>query len=105
LTKPGLAVWSATPDGRPPLLSDLAAEAAAATGSVEVVDEYHGPGRVVSATVSYAGMEPARTFVVADVGPDRRTVACSDEGAVARAVTAGELIGTDVRIEGTRLEC
>jgi acetyl-CoA C-acetyltransferase len=104
LTKPGLAVWSASPDGLPPLLSDLAAEAATATGSVDVVDDHHGPARVVSSTVSYAGMEPARTFVLADVGPGRRCVASTDDPGLAAAATAGALIGTDLQITGTRIE-
>ena len=39
LTKPGLGVWSARPDGRPPLLSDLAYEVESVTGVVEAVDD------------------------------------------------------------------
>jgi hypothetical protein len=105
LTKPGLAVWSGTPDGRPPLLSDLAAEAAAASGSVAVVDAHHGPARVASATVDYVGLDPARTFVLADIDPGRRCVASSDDPGLADAVVAGALIGTEVRIEGTEVAC
>ena len=37
LTKPGLAVWSTEPDGRPPLLDDLGPLAARATPEVTVV--------------------------------------------------------------------
>jgi len=104
LTKPGLAVWSATPDGRPPRLSDLAAEAAAATAAVAVADGHHGPARVVTATVSYAGMEAARTFVLAEAAAGRRCVASSDDPGLAQAAISGALIGTDVRISGTRVE-
>ena len=32
LTKPGIGAWSARPDGRPPLVADLAVESEAATG-------------------------------------------------------------------------
>ena len=42
LTKPGIGVWSASPDGRPPLLGDLAEAAEAATGAVEVVATLDG---------------------------------------------------------------
>ncbi len=104
LTKPGVAVWSATPDGHPPLLSDLAAEAAAATASVAVAAEHHGPARVVTATVGYAGGDAARTFVLADAGPGRRCLGSSDDPGLARAALSGALIGTDVRISGTRIE-
>jgi acetyl-CoA C-acetyltransferase len=105
LTKPGLAVWSATPDGRPPLLSDLALEAAAASGSVSVADEHHGPARVVSCTVGYTGMERAGTYVVADIEAGRRCVAFSPDPGLADAAVAGTLIGEDVRIVGTGIAC
>jgi acetyl-CoA C-acetyltransferase len=103
LTKPGLAVWSATPDGSAPLLGDLGAEADRATAAVEVVDEHQGPARVVTATVGYVGMETARTFVVAEIDTGRRCVAFSDEPDVARAVTNGDLIGTVVEVDGCRV--
>lgn len=103
LTKPGLAVWSATPDGHPPLLSDLAAEAAAATPTVEVAGDHHGPATVVTATVTYNGQEPDTTFVVADVGPDRRCVAAGTDPALAAAVLSGELIGAEVAVAGSAL--
>jgi acetyl-CoA C-acetyltransferase len=100
LTKPGLAVWSATPDYRPPLLSDLADEAAAATETMPVVDEHHGSASVISATVSYAGMDPARSYVVADTDGGQRCVASGDAPGLAAAVLAGELIGAEIEIDG-----
>jgi len=103
LTKPGLAVWSATPDGRPPLLSDLSAEAATATGQVEVVDAHHGPARVATCTVGYSGMDTARTFVLADIEPGRRCVAWSDAPELAEAVVSGTLIGSDVGVVGSEI--
>jgi acetyl-CoA C-acetyltransferase len=104
LTKPGLAVWSGTPDDRAPLLSDLGAEAGRASPAVDVVDEHHGRAQVLTATVSYVGLDTARTFVLADIDDGRRCVAVSDEPGVARAVTNGDLIGTVVQVDGCRLE-
>jgi acetyl-CoA C-acetyltransferase len=104
LTKPGLALWSSTADGRPPLLSDLAADAARATESVLVTDDHHGTARVVSCTVNYAGMEAATTFVLADIDAGYRCLATTDDPGVAAAALAGALIGTDVTIAGTRIE-
>jgi hypothetical protein len=69
-----------------------------------VVDEHHGPATVLTATVSYVGMETARTFVLADIDGGRRCVAVSDERGVAGAVTNGDLIGTVVQVDGCRLE-
>lgn len=103
LTKPGIGVWSATPDGRPPLVADLAAEVAPVTGVVPVVetlDGYEGGATVVTTTTTFDGMDPVRTVVVCDTDDGRRAVAVSDEpGTAARAVTE-ELIGTRVRIAG-----
>jgi acetyl-CoA C-acetyltransferase len=104
LTKPGLAVWSATPDADPPLLADLAAEAAGAAESVDVTEEHHGPATVATCTVSYAGMEPARTYVLADIDGGRRCLATSDDPGLAQAALAGDLIGTSLPIAGTAID-
>ncbi len=75
LTKPGLGVWSVEPDGRPPLIADLASEAAAATGAVPVVDSHDGPATVVAATVTYDGMEPAELVALLDTPAGARVIA------------------------------
>ena len=65
LSKPGLAVWSASPPAAAggPLLADLAAEAAAATEVVPVVDAPPAdatPATVASFTVTYGGDDGSR---------------------------------------------
>jgi acetyl-CoA C-acetyltransferase len=108
LTKPGLAVWSAEPDGQPPLLDDLAAEAAAATPTVEVLDEHHGPATVATYTVTYDGTVPTRVAVVADVdgaggaAGGRRCVAVAEDRELAATLAGGDegLIGTTVGVDG-----
>jgi acetyl-CoA C-acetyltransferase len=111
LTKPGLAVWSASPDGQAPMLGDLGAEAARATGSVEVMgtlDEYTGPARVVTYTVTPDGdagvgeHEAApwsRTVVIGDTGDGRRCVAISEDPGVAAQAVTNELIGRPVAVK------
>ncbi len=108
LTKPGLAVWSAEPDGRPPLLDDLAGPAADATPTVDVLDEHHGSATVVSFTVTYDDLDPVRVAVVADV--DRgaaaahddpvRCVATAEDPELAAHVVETGLIGTRVDVDG-----
>ncbi|HUA93997.1 MAG TPA: hypothetical protein VMB82_00545, partial [Acidimicrobiales bacterium] len=100
LTKPGLAVWSARPDGRPPLMGDLAAEAAAATPTVEVVEGYCGPATVASSTVTYESTSPARVAVVADVSADERCVAVADDPTLAARVVTRSLHGESIHVEG-----
>ncbi len=89
LSKPGLAVWSASPPvaGRGALLADLAEEARAATEVVPVVDARPSGRRratVASFTVTYGGARgssPVRTAIVADLPDGVRTAAtCEDAG-------------------------
>jgi acetyl-CoA C-acetyltransferase len=108
LSKPGLAVWSATPpDSGGLLLADLASEALDATELVPVVDDPPAAtttARVSSFTATYggeSGFEPVRTVVVADLPDGSRTAATSDDAATARhAVTEG-LAGHTVSVKGT----
>jgi acetyl-CoA C-acetyltransferase len=103
LTKPGLGVWTSHPDGRPPLLSDLASEAATATPSVDVVESHQGTARVVAYTVTYEGMSPARVVVLGDLDDGRRCVATATDPRLAADALASDLVGTVVRVEGTTL--
>ncbi len=103
LTKPGIGVWSGVPDGRPPLLDDLAQAAEAATGAVEVVatlDGYRGEATVVTYTVTYDGLTPTRTVALCDTEDGRRCIAIADDGELASAAVGHELIGTRVRLDG-----
>ena len=107
LTKPGLAVWSAEPDGRPPLLDDLAEQAAEATPTLEVLDGHQGEATVASFTVTYDGLDPVRVAVVADVADSGQTdgipvrcVATAEDLALAAQVVADGFIGTRIRVDG-----
>lgn len=109
LTKPGLAVWSARPDGRPPLMDDLATEAAAATPTADVLAGHRGPATVASYTVTYDGTTPARVAVIADVGAGGhgedagggpRCVAAANDPALAADVVTRGLVGETVQVDG-----
>ncbi len=109
LTKPGLAVWSATPPKAEQglLVADLAAEAVAATAVLPVADPPppSAEATVVSFTVTPAPddpAEPVRTAVVADLGDGVRTAAtCEDAGLARLALTEG-LIGRAIHVKDTR---
>jgi acetyl-CoA C-acetyltransferase len=125
LTKPGIGVWSAGPDGQPPLVGDLAGEAAAATEVVEVADDdaatedpvggtegaragagntgATSPATVVTATVTYDGLEPARTLALCDRPDGRRTVAMSEDRSLAARVVAHGLAGESVEVRAGEL--
>ena len=107
LTKPGIGVWSAVPDGRPPMVADLAPEAASATEVSEVVetlDGYRGAASVATYTVTFDGLEPVRTVALCDTADGRRCVAFSDDPGVAARAVDSELIGTAVSVDGGSLD-
>ena len=99
LTKPGLAVWSARPDGRPPLLSDLAAEAALATPTVAVATDHRGPARLASYTVVQDADGPSRLVGLCDLPDGRRHVATADDRDLAAAALTTDLMGAEVAVE------
>lgn len=102
LTKPGITVWGA----RPPedlLVGDFGAEAAEVTGIRDVTHAATGRATVVSATSTYEGMSPTRTFVIADLQDGRRWVGNCHDAAWAESASRREVIGTDVEVRGT--EC
>jgi acetyl-CoA C-acetyltransferase len=102
LTKPGIGVWSAVPDGRPPLLGDLAdavGRATAVRDVVETLDGYDGEATVVTYTVTFDGQEPVRAVVLCDTADGRRCVALSEDAALAAHAVGTDLIGARVRLE------
>ena len=106
LSKPGLAVWSASPPGPPSLIADLAGSAAVDTPGRPVAppDSPGGPATVASFTVTYdAGdpLRPARTAIVADLPDGTRTAATCDDAAIALSALSESLIGQTVHIAGT----
>ena len=107
LSKPGLAVWSATPPGGAPLVADLAAEASVATAVVPVASSAptaSTPASVVSFTVTYggaSGLEPVRTAVVAELPDGVRTAATCEDATTARLAIRDGLIGRTVEVKDT----
>ncbi len=125
LSKPGLAVWSASPPapGARPLTTDMTDAAVAATATLPVAtpEAARGLGTVASFTVTYGAgthgagpaatgtdataaddpLRPTRTVIVADLGDGCRTAAACEDESVARHALNESLIGQTVHIDGT----
>jgi acetyl-CoA C-acetyltransferase len=107
LSKPGLAVWSATPPPGPALVDDLAPSAIAATAVLPVAPAPPAvPTRatVASFTVTYggaSGLEPARAAIVADLPDGARTAASCEDAVTARLAVTEGLIGRTVEVKDT----
>ncbi len=103
LTKPGIGVWSGTPDGLEPLLADLAGPAGETTGTLEVIDAldgYVGQATVVTYTVTFHGMAPCRTVALCDTADGRRCVAVSEDATLTSYAVGNELVGSRVQVRG-----
>ncbi len=103
LTKPGLGVWSVDPDGRPPLVADLASEAAAATAAVPVVASHDGQATVVASTVTYDGMEPAELVALLDTPDGARVIARSRAVDLVRQAITDGIVGATRTVAGNDL--
>jgi acetyl-CoA C-acetyltransferase len=106
LSKPGLAVWSASPPATGSLVADLAGSPEIDTPSRPVAppDSPGGPATVASFTVTYDAddpLRPARTAIVADLPDGTRTAATCDDAAIALSALSESLIGQTVQIERT----
>jgi acetyl-CoA C-acetyltransferase len=106
LSKPGLAVWSATPPDAGTFVADLAGSPEIDTPSRPVAppDSPGGPAVVASFTVTYDAadpLQPARTAIVADLPDGTRTAATCDDAAIALSAVSESLIGQAVHIAGT----
>jgi len=103
LTKPGVAVWASEPDGQPPLVADLAAEAEAETATIDVVSGHDGAAVMTACTVTYDGFDAKEVIALLDTPHDTRVIAKStDQALLARAMTE-ELIGTTFEVAGNAL--
>ena len=87
LTKPGLAVWSSEPDGRPPLVGGLAA-AASDIETIHVTRGHEGATTMAACTVTYAstqeGMEPEELVAILDTDGGNRVITKSSTRASSR---------------------
>jgi acetyl-CoA C-acetyltransferase len=107
LSKPGLAVWSASPPRQAALLADMAVEAREATEILPVADEppaKETTATVASFTVTYGGaddLEPVRTAIVADLPDGVRTAATCEDAETAHLAIAEGLAGRTVMVKDT----
>ena len=121
LSKPGLAVWSASPPTSDAnagawagaATADVTDAAVAATETLPVatLEGARGPATVASFTVTYGAgtrgsagtddlLRPARTVIVADLADGCRTAAACEDEALARRALNESLIGQAVHIDG-----
>jgi hypothetical protein len=102
LTKQGVTLWSSHPPERGFRFFDVTDETARDQAPVPLVETFDGPARVASYTVLFEGERAARTAFICDLDDGRRTLATSDDPALAQLGTEQELCGREVRLAGGR---
>lgn len=103
LTKQGVSLWSSKPPTQPCRFDDVTAEVSAAMQTVEVTPRYEGTAVVASYTVIYNGETPARGVAVCDLPDGRRTLAATDDQALAAKMVQSEFCGHRVEVSGGKL--
>ena len=100
LTKQGVSLWSARPPASDFRFFDVSAETAPDQAPLALVESAEGPARVAGYTVLFEGERPVRAAFVCELPDGRRTLAASDDPAVAALGTREELTGRTLRLSG-----
>jgi acetyl-CoA C-acetyltransferase len=104
LTKQGVSLWSAEPPERPFAFFDVTEETAREQAPLPLVERAEGPARVAGYTVLCEGEQAARLVCICELAGGRRTLAASDDPALAELGMREELAGRSVRLAGGRAE-
>jgi acetyl-CoA C-acetyltransferase len=104
LTKQGVSLWSSGPPERAFEFFDVTGETARDQPPLPLVERSDGSARVASYTVLFEGERAARAVFVCDLEGRRRTLAASDDPALAALGTREELCGRGLRLERGRAE-
>jgi acetyl-CoA C-acetyltransferase len=102
LTKQGVSLWSTRPPERSFRFFDVTEETARDQQPLPLVEGFEGSARIAGYTVLFEGERAARSVFVCDLDDGRRTLAASDDPALAQLGTEQELCGREVRIAGGR---
>ncbi len=100
LTKQGFGLWATEPGPDGFVFKDVSDETARVTGTKDVVQDFQGHGIVAGYTVVHEKGLPRRALVLADVGHNQRSLAASDDPALADRMELAEFCGATIRIEG-----
>jgi acetyl-CoA C-acetyltransferase len=98
-TKQAFCVWAQQPGAAPFAFRDVTDAVARAESPLAVEAGFSGQGTVAGYTVLHGKDAPPRGIVLADIGPGRRTVACTDDERLTTIMQGRDLVGSSVVIE------
>ncbi len=102
ITKYGAGLFGSDPGDRPYAAVDVADRVAAATASVDVVVEHHGPARVLGSTVT-SDPSGRRAVAVVETEAGERTVAESSDPTLVERFGSDDQVGETVTLRGAEL--
>jgi len=104
LTKQGVSLWSCGEPEAGFRFFDVTEETAREQAPVPLVESFDGPAQVAGYTVLFEGKCAVRTAFICDLDDGRRTLAASDDPALAELGTQAELCGRRVRLASGQVE-
>jgi acetyl-CoA C-acetyltransferase len=104
LTKQGASVWSSEPGRNAFGFDDVTDATARDTSAVEIVENASGDAVVATYTVLCERGAPVRSVLLCDLADGRRTIAHSDDAALAATAMREELCGRAVRLTAGRVD-
>lgn len=104
LTKQGASVWSSEPGARPFAFDDVTDATARDTEGVALVENASGDATIATYSVVHDARAPRRTVLLCDFEDGRRTIAQSNDPALADLAESEELCGRRVRIRHNQPE-
>ena len=103
LTKQGFGLYGLAPSPGGFVHEDVSETTAAAQGSVEVLAEYSGPGRVAGYTVLHQRNRAPRYLALVDTPDGRRALVAGEDEGLCASMEAEEWIGRSVAVQVDRL--
>jgi acetyl-CoA C-acetyltransferase len=98
MTKQGVSLWSSEPGAAPFAHDDVTAATERETERIALAEGATGAATVASYTVLFDGGTAKRSVLLCDLHDGRRTLALTDDPALARLATSEELCGRAVRV-------
>ena len=98
-TKQAFCVWAQQPGAAPFAFRDVTDAVTREESPLAVEAGFSGQWTVAGYTVLHGKDAPPRGIVLADIGPGRRTVACTDDERLTTIMQGRDLVGSSVVIE------
>ena len=99
LTKQAFGLWSMAGPPKPFVHADLSAQVAAEIRTLEVLESFTGPARIVGYTVLHGRGQAPRAIGLADTPDGRRALVTSEDAGLVARLQESEFVGQNVNVD------